>query len=379
MRHYHFDDDDDDYIPDIEEQIVRRRVGINARRNKRFIRNHTLFSEEVPPLMQKEKIFLGVSDFEDFLKTEIISDRFKQGKSSFFRKATLLASHKQWDEWMEKHYEQYRVTSIGEASGLILNDETKNFLFYYISSNSVDVKLHGDKEFVGKELERISEHFTVIDSYIEWIYGGDGRSVNVPLNRDRMPTKEMYPFLGEESLESYYDRYLKSSANILLLIGPPGTGKTTFIRGFLAHAQTSAYVTYDTDILKKDTLFARFIESDSGAMVIEDSDAFLKARTDGNSMMHRFLNVGDGLVTTKGKKMIFSTNLPSIRDIDEALIRPGRCFDILNFDDLNSTQAETLANKLHLEYNKGKDKYSLAELFNEEIKKKTTSAKFGFI
>jgi hypothetical protein len=77
--------------------------------------------------------------------------------------------------------------------------------------------------------------------------------------------------------------------------------------------------------------------------------------------------------------MIFSTNLPSIRDIDEALIRPGRCFDILNFDDLNSTQAETLANKLNLEYNKGKDKYSLAELFNEEIKKKTSSTKFGFI
>ena len=155
-------------------------------------------------------------------------------------------------------------------------------------------------------------------------YSSDGNSVNVPLNIDRLPVAEMYPFLNGGSLEDYYDRYMDSNANILLLIGPPGTGKTTFIRGLLAHTQSSAVVTYDAAILEKDFLFARFIESDESVMVLEDSDAFLKPRSDGNTMMHRFLNVGDGLVTTKGKKLIFSTNLPSIRDIDDALVRPGR-------------------------------------------------------
>jgi ATP-dependent 26S proteasome regulatory subunit len=196
----------------------------------------------------------------------------------------------------------------------------------------------------------------------------------------------MYPFLNGETLASYYERFMASSANILLLIGPPGTGKTTFIRGLLSHTDSSAMVTYDANILEKDYLFARFIEDETNVMVLEDSDAFLKSRSDGNTMMHRFLNVGDGLVTTKGKKMIFSTNLPSIRDIDSALIRPGRCFDIVTFDHLNLEQANNLANKLGVtlptrERGKESDKYSIAEVFNkqsEQTETAKTSRKVGF-
>jgi ATP-dependent 26S proteasome regulatory subunit len=99
-------------------------------------------------------------------------------------------------------------------------------------------------------------------------------------------------------------------------------------------------------------------------------------------MMHRFLNVGDGLVTTKGKKMVFSTNLPSIRDIDSALVRPGRCFDIVSFDALSIEDAEKLAKKLGVELPEAKgDKYSIAEVFNQKTEgmNSATNRKVGFI
>jgi ATP-dependent 26S proteasome regulatory subunit len=99
-------------------------------------------------------------------------------------------------------------------------------------------------------------------------------------------------------------------------------------------------------------------------------------------MMHRFLNVGDGLVTTKGKKMIFSTNLPSIRDIDSALIRPGRCFDIVTFGELTKEEAKALATKLNVSLVEDKKSYSLAEIFNqqsEQTKASKTNRKVGFI
>jgi hypothetical protein len=93
--------------------------------------------------------------------------------------------------------------------------------------------------------------------------------------------------------------------------------------------------------------------------------------------------VGDGLVTTKGKKMIFSTNLPSIRDIDSALVRPGRCFDIVHFDQLQAVHAEALANKLGVSLpGEPKDKYNIAEIFNEQthtVENSLNQRKVGFL
>lgn len=338
-------------------------------------------------MSNNEKIFLGVSDFEDLVTVEIMKRRVDAKLSTVQRETTVLCDRQRWSKWAEAHYKDCLFVQNNSSTGFIVEEETNNFIKFDVNSNSTTVRAFGDAEFAEDMIEIVESNFDVVTSYIEWIYGADGNSVNVPLNRDRLPTEEMYPFLNGESLNDYYDRYMESSANILLLIGPPGTGKTTFIRGLLAHRNCSAIVTYDAGILEKDGFFAKFIEDDAEVMVLEDSDAFLKSRSDGNTMMHRFLNVGDGLVTTKGKKMIFSTNLPSIRDIDSALVRPGRCFDIVTFDALNLEQAHNLADKLNVKLparprGKETENYSIAEVFNQQSEnssKSQANRKVGFI
>lgn len=339
-------------------------------------------------MTQTEKsIYLGVSDIDDLITSEVLKRRVDAGLSTLQRETTVLCNRETWKTWLEENFKEWLIVESSSSDGFVINEETNNFIKYNVNSNSTTVRSFGDVVWADGIVLEVEEKFSVVTSYIEWIYGSDGNSVNVPLNRDRLPVVEMYPFLNGESLESFYDRYMESSANILLLIGPPGTGKTTFIRGLLAHRNCSAIVTYDAQILEKDAFFARFIEDDAEVMVLEDSDAFLKSRSDGNTMMHRFLNVGDGLVTTKGKKMIFSTNLPSIRDIDSALIRPGRCFDIVTFDQLDVAQANTLADTLGVKlparpHGKENDKYSIAEVFNEQtanVVKSSANRKVGFI
>jgi SpoVK/Ycf46/Vps4 family AAA+-type ATPase len=327
------------------------------------------------------KIFLGVSDVEDLITSEIMKRRADAGTSTVQRETTVLCNRERWAKWAEVIFRQQLYIQNNSSSGMIIEENTNNFIKFDVNSNTTTVRAYGDSEYTEDMIEIVEASFDVVTSYIEWIYSGDGNSVNVPLNRDRLPVEEMYPFLNGETLNDYYDRYMASSANILLLIGPPGTGKTTFIRGLLAHRNCSAMVTYDAGILEKDGFFARFIEDDAEVMVLEDSDAFLKSRSDGNTMMHRFLNVGDGLVTTKGKKMIFSTNLPSIRDIDSALVRPGRCFDILTFDALSQEEADKLAKKLGVEVEQDKKDYSLAEIFNKQTHSNpaSTNRKVGFI
>ncbi len=332
--------------------------------------------------MSSEKIFIGANDYGDYLYSQLLVARGEKDKSTFNRDLKLHGNRSKWTNFIESEFDGDHIIELSESNGLIITDD-ENFIRYDVSSNSITARMYGDADF-NAEIERLLlQNFEVVTSYIEWVYSSDGNSVNVPLNTERLPVQEMYPFLGEEALTSYYDRFLASQANILLLIGPPGTGKTTFIRGLLAHSNSSAIVTYDAAILEKDYLFARFIEDETGVMVLEDSDNFLKARSDGNTMMHRFLNVGDGLVTTKGKKLIFSTNLPSIRDVDPALVRPGRCFDILNFAPLNGEQATKLADKLGTTYDK-KDSgtYSIAEIFNKQLENNTNrkvGSKMGFI
>ncbi len=136
---------------------------------------------------------------------------------------------------------------------------------------------------------------------------------------------------------------MASGSNVLVLIGGPGTGKTSFIRGLLHHTGGGAMVSYDTAILESDEIFADFMSGEETFMILEDADTFLSSRSKGgNTIMHRFLNLGDGLMSTSGKKIVFSTNLPSVRDIDDALLRPGRCFDVMGFGRLEPDRARAV-------------------------------------
>jgi hypothetical protein len=329
-----------------------------------------------------EQIFLGVSDIDDLFTSEVLKRRVDDGKNTVHRQTNVLCNREHWAEWAEEYFKDFLCVQGNSSNGFIIDTMTDNYLKYDVDSNTTTVRAFGDINFCNSIIDIVEEQFDIVTSHIEWVYGTDGQSVNVPLNRDRLPVEEMYPFLKGESLDSYYERYVSSSANILLLIGPPGTGKTTFIRGLLASTNSSAIVSYDSQILEKDSFFARFIEGEETMMILEDSDAFLKSRSEGNTMMHRFLNVGDGLVTTKGKKMIFSTNLPSIRDIDPALIRPGRCFDILEFKPLSLFDANKLAEKLDATIPERKAgevvEFSIAEIFNQRINK-PSERKMGFV
>jgi SpoVK/Ycf46/Vps4 family AAA+-type ATPase len=170
---------------------------------------------------------------------------------------------------------------------------------------------------------------------IKWVYKGDGTFIRLPIDTSILPLTEFYPLIKNSSLQQYYDSYLASRSSVLVLIGPPGTGKTSFIKGLIAHSGSGAIISYDNNILENDGIFADFMSGDEKFMVLEDADSFLKCRNKtGNTIMHKFLNIADGLISTEGKKIIFSTNLPSTRDIDPALIRPGRCFDTLRFSTL---------------------------------------------
>ena len=142
---------------------------------------------------------------------------------------------------------------------------------------------------------------------------------------------EAYPSLGT-TVEDFAERYLSASETVLVLQGPPGTGKTRLVRSILSAISRrkgdSANVMYTADrkSLEGDEIFVEFITGAHDAFVIEDADHLLLARTSGNQDLHRFLAIADGVVRAQGRKIIFTTNLANVSDLDDALLRPGRCF-----------------------------------------------------
>lgn len=328
--------------------------------------------------MDNRQVFLAATDSEDVIVSEFLLEKAYAGLDTQFKSMHLLCTMEEWKNFVANNAKNYkRIFQSGEEHGVIFFEEA--IIKYNISSTYISIKLIGELNFINIFEKNLKNNFDIAESFIEWMYSSDGSNVTVPLTTDKSPFSEMYPFLGDEKLTDYYDRYMHSSASVLVLIGPPGTGKTTFIRGLLQYTKSSAIVTYDPELLEKDYVFARFIESSNNIMVLEDADNFLGSRNEGNTVMHKFLNVGDGLITTKNKKLIFSTNLPSVKDIDPALVRPGRCFDVLTFNYLDKHQAKRLAKVIDSELPTISDTYSIADVFHKQTHKAKPKAKIGFI
>ena len=107
--------------------------------------------------------------------------------------------------------------------------------------------------------------------------------------------------------------------------------------------------------------------------VIEDADHLLTARASGNQDLHRFLAIADGVVRAQGRKILFTTNLPNVGDIDEALLRPGRCFATVRTRSLTREEGARLVGRL-CNGDTARERAALASVFAEGVRTASVAA-----
>ena len=201
----------------------------------------------------------------------------------------------------------------------------------------------------------------------------DSRSFKIE-NEDKFYS-ECYPWI-DDPLKLMED-FKNSRSKILILLGEPGTGKTTFIKKMLLQNKWSSICAYDADVMENDNFYINFLSEAADVMILEDADLLLEGRlSNGNKTMSKLLNVSDGLISSTNKKFIFTANIKSKSDIDEALIRPGRCFDVIEFRSLYANEIDELAKATGIDYAHDKN-ISISEFFNKKEKDKQKS-KMGF-
>lgn len=209
---------------------------------------------------------------------------------------------------------------------------------------------------------------------------------------------DYYPYLDVEEM---FNQFLMSEDSMLVLTGLPGTGKTKMIDMFLNHLLTSnvmkeklemekekekkkmlgkqdeepedieeyikmietrindmydsdeipvAYVKNE-DILAMDEFWGRLNEGSYKLVILDDLDFALLPRTQQvnsnedrakNQFISQLLSYTDGIFEEgNNTKFIITTNR-DVSEIDTAVLRKGRTFDILNLRYLTPVEAKTI-------------------------------------
>lgn len=159
--------------------------------------------------------------------------------------------------------------------------------------------------------------------------------------------------------------YRRSSSNVLMFYGPRGTGKSTLARTLMVKMPDIEHIYLVTDELTTTTpSFRVWLESlpPKTLIVVEDANNLTRSREDGNQTMITLLNVSDGVIP-KDIKLLISSNLDDLDDVDTALKRTGRLYGAAKFTVLPEDRV-----------NKVRELHGMAPLAEEHIKKGLTLA-----
>lgn len=271
--------------------------------------------------------------------------------------------------------EYVHIHKEGRASSRLLTGIVKKFTFDKI------------KELIDPYMQPVVDHVIVqqLDGYAQSQMGGGLQPVfsnNKLTDGMDCAHPEFYPWIKMDLMD-YFREFFKSKANALVLIGEPGTGKSTLIRTVIRELNVRAMLAYKQDVITSSEFVGTCrdflnrsnydpendITKQTQAIVVEDADLIMRRRVDGNTQMAELLNATSGITSNIRHKFIMSTNLKTIDDIDPALLRPGRCFDILCFRSLSADEATLVRQVRGLEpreFSKA-NRYKLAEVLNDVI------------
>jgi ATP-dependent 26S proteasome regulatory subunit len=139
---------------------------------------------------------------------------------------------------------------------------------------------------------------------------------------------------------------------------------------------------FDENIFGSNDFYSKIIFDDHDIFVLEDINNIIhkNSNEDYSNAINKFLSVTDGLVSKK-QKIIISTNIESKTQLYPALIRPGRCYDVVKFRKLQGEEIDNLCDSCAKDLDLQIDTINASEFFAKcdgEQNSKLVNNKIGF-
>ena len=170
----------------------------------------------------------------------------------------------------------------------------------------------------------------------------------------------------------------QSGSGLTILLGPPGCGKTSYLRALMSRLLNQAvfyFVPSDALELLTSPRFVNFWVKQTERQgqrrkiaILEDAEEVLLPRDAGNSQrVSHLLNIADGFLGDHLQLHVLATTNVTMRELDPAIVRPGRLTGSREFRRLSRCEAERLAEAKGLKLNGGQVDYSLAEVYHQTL------------
>jgi len=163
------------------------------------------------------------------------------------------------------------------------------------------------------------------------------------------------------------DKLKNTKHGLFIFHGPPGTGKTSYLRKIiseLSDEKTIIYIpTYMMGKIADPELITFISQYKDTILILEDGENILANTIDNRSQaVSNILNMTDGLLNDSMEIQIIATFNTKKKLIDSALIRAGRLQVDYKFNKLSKENSQKLIDKLNLEKIATKP-MSLAEIY----------------
>jgi hypothetical protein len=187
----------------------------------------------------------------------------------------------------------------------------------------------------------------------------------------------------------WLERLTSRHSGVTILFGPPGVGKTSYLKMLMARF-IDRFAFYYLPLSSFDLLSApQFVdfwlnqtllhEDKPKLTIIEDAENLLLPRDErSRAQVSNLLNIGDGFLGEHLKLHVIATTNTPLRRMDDAVLRPGRLMGTREFRRLSRAEALRLAQAKGLTLAAASDTWSLAEIYHGRPEVFAAESSVGF-